>query len=174
MLEWAEPAGLGTTSRRQLHNIFITEEACDETAIGSGRDSLCGRRVAGCECRCSGADREECGRKESMGPNGRDRHAQYDERCVSPRCAQTGRRRQGLRSRRGNVHWHADLLCAVRGSQLSALNAPSPIQDTAKELLSYSGDGVSMYTHTGTHLDTLNHFGLRGKIWNQVDSHDAL
>ena len=50
----------------------------------------------------------------------------------------------------------------------------TPIQDTAKELLSYSGDGVSMYTHTGTHLDTLNHFGLHGKIWNQVDSHDAL
>jgi kynurenine formamidase len=50
----------------------------------------------------------------------------------------------------------------------------TPIQDTSKELLSYSGDGVSMYTHTGTHLDTLNHFGLHGKIWNQVDSHDAL
>lgn len=43
-----------------------------------------------------------------------------------------------------------------------------------KELLSYSGDGVSMYTHTGTHIDTLNHFGLRGKIWNQVSADDAL
>src|SRR6185436_16731249 len=31
-----------------------------------------------------------------------------------------------------------------------------PEQDTAKELLSYSGDGISMYTHSGTHLDTLN------------------
>jgi len=50
----------------------------------------------------------------------------------------------------------------------------TPAQDTAKELLSYSGDGVSMYTHTGTHIDTLNHFGLHGKIWNQVSSHDAL
>src|SRR5689334_23268860 len=52
--------------------------------------------------------------------------------------------------------------------------AHTPIQDTSKELLAYSGDGVSMYTHTGTHLDTLNHFGLHGKIWNQVDSHEAL
>jgi len=50
----------------------------------------------------------------------------------------------------------------------------TPARDTAKELLSYSGDGVSMYTHTGTHLDTLNHFGLHGKIWNQVSADDAL
>ena len=50
----------------------------------------------------------------------------------------------------------------------------TPAQDTAKELLSYSGDGMSMYTHTGTHLDTLNHFGLHGKIWNQVSAESAL
>ena len=34
------------------------------------------------------------------------------------------------------------------------------------ELVSYSGDAVTMYTHTGTHLDTLNHFGYNGEIWN--------
>ena len=50
----------------------------------------------------------------------------------------------------------------------------TPAQDTSKELLSYSGDGVSMYTHSGTHIDTLNHFGLHGKIWNQVSAKDAL
>ena len=50
----------------------------------------------------------------------------------------------------------------------------TPARDTAKELLSYSGDGVSMYTHSGTHIDTLNHFGLNGKIWNQVSADDAL
>jgi kynurenine formamidase len=49
-----------------------------------------------------------------------------------------------------------------------------PARGGANELLSYSGDAVSMYTHTGTHLDTLNHFGLRGKIWNQVSADDAL
>jgi kynurenine formamidase len=49
-----------------------------------------------------------------------------------------------------------------------------PALDPSKELLSYSGDAVSMYTHTGTHLDTLNHFGLHGMIWNQVSSKDAL
>jgi kynurenine formamidase len=50
----------------------------------------------------------------------------------------------------------------------------TPARDTAKELLSYSGDGVSMYTHTGTHVDALNHFGVHGKIWNQVSAEDAL
>ena len=36
----------------------------------------------------------------------------------------------------------------------------------ANPLLAYSGDCVSMYTHTGTHIDALNHFGYRGEIWN--------
>ena len=50
----------------------------------------------------------------------------------------------------------------------------APARNQEKEMLSYSGDGVSMYTHTGTHIDALNHFGLRGKIWNQVSADDAL
>jgi kynurenine formamidase len=50
----------------------------------------------------------------------------------------------------------------------------TPARGADKELLSYSGDGISMYTHSGTHLDTLNHFGLHGQIWNQVSAKDAL
>jgi Putative cyclase len=50
----------------------------------------------------------------------------------------------------------------------------APGRDPAKELLSYSGDGVTMYLHSGTHIDALNHFGLHGKIWNQVKAEDAL
>lgn len=50
----------------------------------------------------------------------------------------------------------------------------TPRRGATNELLSYSGDAISMYTHTGTHLDTLNHFGLRGRIWNQVSVEDAL
>lgn len=34
------------------------------------------------------------------------------------------------------------------------------------EKVSYTGDAISMYTHMGTHIDALNHFGLNGKIWN--------
>src|SRR5436190_811331 len=32
--------------------------------------------------------------------------------------------------------------------------------------IAYSGDGIQMYTHCGTHLDTLNHFGYGDEIWN--------
>jgi kynurenine formamidase len=49
-----------------------------------------------------------------------------------------------------------------------------PARGSGKEVLSYSGDAVSMYTHSGTHIDALNHFGLYGKIWNQVSADDDL
>ena len=34
------------------------------------------------------------------------------------------------------------------------------------ERYSYCGDSMSMYTHCGTHLDTLNHLGHYGCFWN--------
>ncbi|WP_225636634.1 cyclase family protein [Streptomyces solaniscabiei] len=34
--------------------------------------------------------------------------------------------------------------------------------------VTYSGDCIAMYTHTGTHLDALNHFGLNGEVWNHA------
>lgn len=44
----------------------------------------------------------------------------------------------------------------------------------SKQLCSYSGDAFSMYTHTGTHLDALNHFGYRGEIWNGFNEKENL
>ncbi len=43
------------------------------------------------------------------------------------------------------------------------------------ERVSYSGDAVLMYTHTGTHIDALSHFGLDGRIWNgfHADQHQG-
>ncbi|WP_424989376.1 cyclase family protein [Flagellimonas sp.] len=32
--------------------------------------------------------------------------------------------------------------------------------------VSYTSDAISMLTHSGTHIDALNHFGLYGEIWN--------
>jgi kynurenine formamidase len=40
--------------------------------------------------------------------------------------------------------------------------------------VSHSADALSMYTHTGTHIDSLSHFSLNGQIWNQVKADDAL
>jgi kynurenine formamidase len=43
----------------------------------------------------------------------------------------------------------------------------------SNEKTSYCGDAVHLYTHTGTHLDTLNHFGYYGRFWNgwTADTH---
>lgn len=35
---------------------------------------------------------------------------------------------------------------------------------------SFSGDCIMMYTHCGTHIDTLNHFGYDGVIWNGYEA----
>ena len=40
---------------------------------------------------------------------------------------------------------------------------------TMHERVTYSGDAVLMYTHTGTHIDALSHFGIDGRIWNRFD-----
>jgi kynurenine formamidase len=43
----------------------------------------------------------------------------------------------------------------------------------ANQLVAYSGDSISMYTHCGTHIDTFNHFGYDGEIFNgfSADKH---
>ena len=38
----------------------------------------------------------------------------------------------------------------------------------------YSGDVILMYTHTGTHIDALNHFGYGRKIYNSYDADEHL
>lgn len=42
------------------------------------------------------------------------------------------------------------------------------------ELVSYSGDCISMYTHCGTHIDTFNHYGYNGKLWNGFTEEEHL
>ena len=44
----------------------------------------------------------------------------------------------------------------------------------ANQLVAYSGDGISMYTHCGTHIDTLNHFGYHGEIFNGFSASEHL
>jgi kynurenine formamidase len=42
------------------------------------------------------------------------------------------------------------------------------------DLVSYSSDAVSMYTHCGTHIDALNHFGYHGTIFNNFKAADHI
>ncbi len=50
-----------------------------------------------------------------------------------------------------------------RGSQNDSLTG---MGREVHERHSYCGDSMSMYTHCGTHLDTLNHLGHWGCFWN--------
>lgn len=43
---------------------------------------------------------------------------------------------------------------------------PLRVGRAMNEKVSYTGDAITMYTHMGTHIDALNHFGLHGEIWN--------
>jgi hypothetical protein len=56
-----------------------------------------------------------------------------------------------------------------RGEEIADVMA---VGADANRLVSYSGDAVSMYTHTGTHVDSLNHFGYRGQIFNNLSAQD--
>lgn len=49
-----------------------------------------------------------------------------------------------------------------------------PLRREGERLVSHSSDAILMNTHTGTHIDSLNHFGLQGKIWNGVSASDAI
>lgn len=42
------------------------------------------------------------------------------------------------------------------------------------EHVSYTGAAISMYTHMGTHIDGLAHFGLNGEIWNGFRAEEHL
>ena len=48
----------------------------------------------------------------------------------------------------------------------TAVDDPAAVGAAQNAAVAYTGDAVSMYTHTGTHIDALNHFGLHGAIWN--------
>lgn len=46
--------------------------------------------------------------------------------------------------------------------------------DAVNEHLTYSGSFVSMYAHTGTHVDALAHFGLNGEVYNGFTAEEHL
>lgn len=52
----------------------------------------------------------------------------------------------------------------------TAVDDPMGVGEHQNALVSYTGSAISMYTHMGTHIDALNHFGLNGKIWNGYEA----
>lgn len=63
----------------------------------------------------------------------------------------------------GDPHYQFWMTHTPRGNQIAdALG----VGKAMNKHVSYTGSAISMYTHTGTHIDALNHFGLNGEIWN--------
>lgn len=56
----------------------------------------------------------------------------------------------------------------------TVVDNPNGLGSAMNEKVSYTGDAISMYTHMGTHIDALNHFGLNGKIWNGFSADEHL
>src|ERR1700733_440876 len=50
----------------------------------------------------------------------------------------------------------------------------APDSEFAAGIAGFTGDVISMYTHTGTHIDALNHFGYKGAIWNDYRAETEL
>jgi kynurenine formamidase len=57
------------------------------------------------------------------------------------------------------------------GSIVDDLNGAGARQNRS---CGYSGDVVLMYTHTGTHIDSLNHFGYGDELYNGFKAQDEL
>lgn len=56
----------------------------------------------------------------------------------------------------------------------TVIDNPNGLGESMNSKVSYTGDAISMYTHMGTHIDALNHFGLNGKIWNSFSAEEYL
>ncbi len=70
----------------------------------------------------------------------------------------------------GDPHYRMWMTHTPRGT---AVDDPLGVGTEMNEHVSYTGAAVSMYTHTGTHIDALSHFGLNGRIYNgfRADEH---
>ncbi|HLE38798.1 MAG TPA: cyclase family protein [Acidimicrobiia bacterium] len=56
----------------------------------------------------------------------------------------------------------------------SVVNDPVGVGAEQNERVAWSADAISMFTHCGTHIDTLNHFGYHNRIWNGFDADEHL
>jgi kynurenine formamidase len=56
----------------------------------------------------------------------------------------------------------------------TTVDDPIAVGREQNDLVAWSADAISMFTHCGTHVDTLNHFGYHGRIWNGFSADDRL
>jgi kynurenine formamidase len=56
----------------------------------------------------------------------------------------------------------------------SVQDDPIGVGPEQNRLVGWSADSMAMFVHTGTHIDSLNHFGYCGEIWNNFNEHEHL
>ncbi len=71
----------------------------------------------------------------------------------------------------GDPHYRIWMTHTPHGT---VVDDPLKLGVAMNEHVSYTGAAISMYTHMGTHIDALNHFGLNGEIWNGFKAKDHL
>ncbi|WP_373020521.1 cyclase family protein [Thiomicrorhabdus sp.] len=71
----------------------------------------------------------------------------------------------------GDPHYRIWMTHTPHGT---VIDDPMGLGKTMNEHVSYTGAAISLYTHMGTHIDALNHFGLNGQIWNGFKAKDHL
>lgn len=71
----------------------------------------------------------------------------------------------------GDPHYRIWMTHTPRGT---VVDDPLSTGDDMNEHVSYTGAAISMYTHMGTHIDGLTHFGLNGEIWNGFKASEHL
>lgn len=71
----------------------------------------------------------------------------------------------------GDPHYRLWMTHTPHGT---VIDDPLGLGTSMNEHVSYTGAAISMYTHTGTHIDALAHFGLDGKIWNGFSADEHL
>ncbi len=71
----------------------------------------------------------------------------------------------------GDPHYRIWMTHTPHGT---VIDDPLKLGKAMNERVSYTGAAISLYTHMGTHIDALNHFGLNGEIYNGYKSSDHL
>jgi len=71
----------------------------------------------------------------------------------------------------GDPHYRIWMTHTPHGT---VVDDPLHLGEQMNEHVSYTGAAISLYTHMGTHIDALNHFGLNGEIWNGFRAEDHL
>lgn len=71
----------------------------------------------------------------------------------------------------GDPHYQIWMTHTPHGTEI---DDPMGVGPEMNAHVGYTGSAISMYTHTGTHIDAFNHFGIGGQIYNGFRAEEHL